>query len=531
MKKRIFQNNKAHHSSLILMLFLSLSLCLMGSDSSIQAVEMPIGNQGGVWEDVYLENCTYIPGEDNSLDVTIASNGLIFENNVDLLIHFDGENNQEWQEILGNYRIITDNFMFSPHEKKYGESSGRFFRLEDRLELKPLNYSFCTETQDTGSFTIEFWINPHSLFDNQIILSKYGPVITQAGQTILSGIRARIINNRVLFEFKNFFHPVESYLEGDRLWTPQGRLVDHIISITSRQSLSPREWTHIAVSYNENNGLLTYYFNGEEEEWVFCTGDGTRYGDRMIPAFYPQELSNLVIGENYKGYIDDLAITETNKTEYLITPYKQAEALIISSVLDLGNTFSHLNRINLDYEKPLGAQIRMEFRCSNDIFKEGLGEEYLAWTDVNINNPIITYNNQGQYVQFRIFLVSSEDGEYAPVIKDITLDYTEDYPPDSPISLHAVSRASKIILSWNGNIEADLAGYKIYYGTASGNYITEGSPVIIPVESITDTKDPSIILDNLPDFTVYYISISAYDIYGHESGLSDEIIVEVLPYP
>ena len=30
--------------------------------------------------------------------------------------------------------------------------------------------------------------------------------------------------------------------------------------------------------------------------------------------------------------------------------------------------------------------------------------------------------------------------------------------------------AADLKLAWNANSESDLAGYKIYYGTASGNY-------------------------------------------------------------
>jgi hypothetical protein len=59
----------------------------------------------------------------------------------------------------------------------------------------------------------------------------------------------------------------------------------------------------------------------------------------------------------------------------------------------------------------------------------------------------------------------------------------------------------------------DLAGYKLYYGTTSGNYTTS-----IDVGNVTTFVTP-----NLTWGVVYYFSLTAYDTSGNESGYSNEI--------
>jgi hypothetical protein len=59
----------------------------------------------------------------------------------------------------------------------------------------------------------------------------------------------------------------------------------------------------------------------------------------------------------------------------------------------------------------------------------------------------------------------------------------------------------------------DLVGYKIYYGTLSGNYTED-----IDVGNVTEYT-----IDNLTDGITYYFVATAYDISGNESGYSNEV--------
>jgi hypothetical protein len=66
------------------------------------------------------------------------------------------------------------------------------------------------------------------------------------------------------------------------------------------------------------------------------------------------------------------------------------------------------------------------------------------------------------------------------------------------------------------NGESDLAGYKVYVGTASGTYSFPGSAFL--TGEVTNYT-----VSNLPKGQTYFFAISAYDIAGNESALSAEV--------
>jgi hypothetical protein len=82
-----------------------------------------------------------------------------------------------------------------------------------------------------------------------------------------------------------------------------------------------------------------------------------------------------------------------------------------------------------------------------------------------------------------------------------------------PFILSQSALASQVKLAWDPNSESDLAGYRLYYGTASRTY------------------GPSIDLGNVTKFTLaglspgqtYYFALTAYDLSNNESGFSAEV--------
>src|SRR3990172_9960687 len=76
------------------------------------------------------------------------------------------------------------------------------------------------------------------------------------------------------------------------------------------------------------------------------------------------------------------------------------------------------------------------------------------------------------------------------------------------------------VLTWtppttnaDGTPLTDLSGYKVYYGTASGNYST-----FIDAANVTSYTVP-----NLTNNATYYFATTAYDTSANESGFSNEV--------
>ena len=81
------------------------------------------------------------------------------------------------------------------------------------------------------------------------------------------------------------------------------------------------------------------------------------------------------------------------------------------------------------------------------------------------------------------------------------------------LAIAGIAQAATLQISWNANPDTDLAGYKVYQGTASGQY---GEPV--DVGNVTGH-----VMEITPQYGgTYYFAVTAYDTSGNESGYSDE---------
>ena len=77
--------------------------------------------------------------------------------------------------------------------------------------------------------------------------------------------------------------------------------------------------------------------------------------------------------------------------------------------------------------------------------------------------------------------------------------------------------AAAVEVSWSGNSETDLAGYKIYYGIQSGTYTS----------TINAGKVTTATINNLETGKTYYVAMSAYDTSDNESVKSAEVSISI----
>ena len=139
----------------------------------------------------------------------------------------------------------------------------------------------------------------------------------------------------------------------------------------------------------------------------------------------------------------------------------------------------------------------------------------------NVTEVVLTEMTAGTKY---FFVVSAYDalGQEGPQSDEISFIPTAGTAPAPLVS---------VILDWDANTEAGLAGYRVRHGVASGTY--------------NQTKDvgnvTEVVLTEMTAGTTYYFVVSAYDIFGQEGPLSDEInftptavtalVLEPLPAP
>ena len=89
--------------------------------------------------------------------------------------------------------------------------------------------------------------------------------------------------------------------------------------------------------------------------------------------------------------------------------------------------------------------------------------------------------------------------------------------------------SGQVTLTWtapttnaDGTPLTDLAGYKVYYGTESGNYSNMVDIGMSDCREVDGSTECSYVIVDLVD-NVYYFAVTAYDTSGNESNYSNEV--------
>jgi hypothetical protein len=231
------------------------------------------------------------------------------------------------------------------------------------------------------------------------------------------------------------------------------------------------------------------------------------------------------------------------------------EGVIRSEVIDLENPGTRILKWSWDSVEEQGTAVRVYFRVSNRYFTPDMepekapqvrdqgfppdpeivrreGQDMTAvferlqretappgWIPVRNDEEIGDTLHKGRYVQWKAELYGTEE-RYTPRLNSLSLVYEPDPPPPPPILLAARPRNGSISLTWVKNKEHDVSSYRVYYGEASRFYV-DNEPETVP-QSLGETLNYE--LDNLENDRVYFVSITAVDDDGQESGFSRELV-------
>lgn len=418
--------------------------------------------------------------------VQLDTNSRTADENSDLLIDFE---NSQVKDTLENYTVI-ENSITATNSSVMGKNAG-LVHGDGGLRLSGKDGSFFGTADMTGSFLIEFWLNPF-IAENGEILFSWRSSRTIANYPLYQMIRSSFVSNHMQWTFTNVF-------DG---YTDNGGE----ISIQSYRTIIPNKWAHHEISWNSETGLLEYRIDGRIEAVKYITSNFREYGGTV----YPLQLgvtANIDICPKYSGIVDDFHISRTCLDENSVregydTFRKEGGRFETQPVL-ISNSAS-LNKIDAIVTEPEQTQV---------VFYVRSGDNFYNWTE---NEPewIPVQNHQdisgvsGLYFQVAADLFSDGGGRHSPSVTELKLSFTETEIPLPPFTLTAEAGDGKVKLSWSYSVDDNAGGYYVYYGERPGEYLgREAAEGMSPVRVGNTT---SCTISGLKNGKIYYFAVVAY---------------------
>jgi hypothetical protein len=479
----------------------------------------------------------------------------------DMVLSFNYPPDKLFRDDTKKYIIKSSSYVFTKGKGSIGNGSAHFFRAGDGIEIENSKNLWLGSCEDMGSFAIEMRIRPDMVSDGSVLFSRLGYI---SGSK--KGIEITINRGRITAAFYGIFE------------RPDGK--KHDIFLNRGKQIYKDKWYHFSVSFDRMSGRLAKFIDGEEDESIYVTDTGSPDNGIFTPYFgYTSDDKNIVctdlppvyIGKKFSGFIDEFRISylsfEELKKRTAIANKKyrpvdnagiiplNTEGVVTSPVYNFPGTGTLVKLFKWDEIIPENAFVWMEFRISDNLF---------YWTDTDLKWYRIKNNQRGiflkensgeflrgKYYQWRLHLVPSPDGKKSPAVYDINMSYQLDVAPKIPDFVE-ITKASneEILIRWKKNVDPDIKGYRIYYGTKPGIHdgiITHtGGRLIsnelsnsnyIEIKITNDLIDENRKLDRKGLFTypllkntiLYFFAVSAYDSYkpgtphNHESALSKQV--------
>lgn len=426
-------------------------------------------------------------------------------NNIDLFLPFESNNKDAIRE---NYETIQENFQYKESDSYIG-TSAYFYKSKHKIELQGNRKSVFVPGTVIGSFTINFYVYPMNLADNNVLFKIGSHYYENSDDSICDQSFSAVLDEGIFkCHFRNVFN------NENNKTIPE-------FTVKAYQRVMPKEWTNLTITYDSFSGIIRLFINGVEN------GIAKAAGESVYPMiFNPANRCILDIGTSYVGTIDDFLIKHGAETDGIEYGFPPEGASIVSGVHKLDDFNIVIKDINFaDYQKN-GAEIEYFVRLSSSPFDADDTAAYIKpveWIPLNKENLSYLKNKKAAYFQWKALLLPGINGVESPYFSGLTLKYERDFPPAAPAGVKIAGEDGAIFLKWKNNTEQDLKGYKIYYGAKPGVYFcndaAEGeSPIVI--DKVNNFK-----LTNLKKNIIYYITITAFDDKNavHESSFSEEV--------
>ncbi len=483
-------------------LFFAFLLCI-GINSVYSFEKSVVLGRGDRWRDVIeLYNVSLVKGRYGDYDLVLRDAEYNLDKTTDLLLHF---NSPSPYDKANRYECRSKDLMFSNKYYRYGSGSGGFLKKHTQLELIPSSRSMFWPGRIWGDFSIEFWMYPANLEDGEKIIF-WTNVVNNEKEVFYQQIKCYIERRHLKWEFVNFFISPDFKKN---------------VVLKGLKGLIPRTWSHHLIRFNSSSGLFEYLVDGRVEDVKYITRDGRGNSEVIVPYLAGRVPANLLIGQGFTGFLDELRFKEEFVRDVILTKYSGKTGFAITRIMDLGYSDTDILQIDGVYDKPSDSDIYFYYRVSN-VLK---GNENLTGKWVRFLPGKRLDGIKGRYIQLRFELFPDGKRIFTPSVSQLSVVYEPNLPPASPTGLYAIAGDGRVHLYWQRVNEADVKGYLIYYGDLPGSYLGSGA----------NEGDSPIDVGNTDNFTItglengklYSFSVVAYDSSRprHLSGFSNEITV------
>lgn len=443
------------------------SLCLYSNTPLI------IGNEDD-FKNFSLSNLHITSGEKGKKNLEIVQGEYSPTPETDLLVHFNDIN---FGDSAGNYIVKEQYNNISDIEKKFGKSSAYF--LKDKgITFSSNDESMFTKGRILDDFSIEFWIYPTTISNDTILFSWKG-VNKVEDLFIAQKIKCYFQNRKVIWSFDNFFIPDD--------------FSNYSIELLSKSKLIPNKWSHHLIRYNSYTGMIEYLINGIPEDIKYSTPSKKEEPDIYPPYVGIFSKSDIFIGEKYRGFIDELRISESFIQSPNLNNFKTF-GTFNTPVYDLNGDTVNINSIITVEKIVKESNIKYYYRSSNDPFTQE--NENLPWKELKSNDC----NDKGRYLQVKGTLFSNGSKNLSPKLQDIIIDWSVIPSPPAPIVMDSKAGKNIITLTWKPVKYYEVDGYYLYIGDESNKYqeiIDVGSKTTYTIRDLKSDK-------------IYYFSLRSY---------------------
>lgn len=372
------------------------------------------------------------------------------------LSHGSHQQNSETYMALWGEKIIKADYRIIHSEDSIGNAAS--FELQNHtLWMNMPNYIFFNRNKGINDFSVYFRIKFYKLRQNAEFFSRYG--FYNGRKTGMAGTWNK---EKIKFEFYHFFSNKKqslSYLE-----------------IATKDTIEKNKYYSVLLRYHAGEGSLALYLNGVEQNKIFITENGNKYGTIIKPSFHPWDRSPVVLARNFLGSIDEIIFSNKilpsdpsvgtyGKVFSKDNFYTQKKGIIIGKVHRLKYSQSKIYKIEYTSEETSSTDLDLYFRFSNKPFKENESEEILPFQKISTKKRIPFF---GKYYQFKAILYSDSNGEKTPSLFSVKMHYLDNPPPAPPKFLSVYNVNSKEVqLTFMRNNEMDVLNggkYMIYYG-------------------------------------------------------------------